>query len=101
MDPSKKSQSFYDHASIDDEYAVAKTGLYQSHTFSCGLNNRDSFHDFSEFKSSIDQISKQETIKEEENSDTGKYLLCQFYINQTLFNIFQFKLTTTKNKSKK
>ena len=65
MDQFKKSYSFQDNQNENDEYNISKSGLYQSQTFSCGLNTYDSFQNFSEIKSSIDQVTKQETIQEE------------------------------------
>jgi hypothetical protein len=65
MDPFKKSYSFYETQNNDDEYGFSKNSITQSHSFSYGCNN-DSFQDFSQFKSSLNEASKQEPIKEEE-----------------------------------
>jgi hypothetical protein len=67
MDSLKKSQTFCFDASADNsvDYSVNKSGLYQSQSFAFGYNGASSFNDFSELKSSINQVSYQETIKEE------------------------------------
>ena len=63
MDPFKRAQSFNEQDY--NQYATPKPTLNYSQSFTYGSHSGDAFQDFSAFKSTINQISKLDTIKEE------------------------------------
>jgi hypothetical protein len=63
MDNNQKSKSCYDFNS--DWNAPTSSGLNNSKSYAYGFNRSDSFHDFSEIKSTLNQVSQLAPIKEE------------------------------------
>jgi hypothetical protein len=61
----QKSFSYYDKTNGEDEFLASKPTMNNSQSFAFGTNNYDSFHDFSDLKSTINQFVKQDPIKEE------------------------------------
>ena len=73
MDPYNKSKSFYELESSDYDSFSSKPILNASHSFAYGSYTRDSFHDFSEFKTSIEETTKINSIQEEPESNNKTY----------------------------